>query len=480
MEKKISEDVQVSYSISENELINLRQAIATKDEKKLEILLKRIPLKFMKFELTTKLLINILTHLESNSFTPGLKIVLRYWSGMQTGFDEYEGEIYPIIPSLFLDYSVPFRNLYYLMEALRDNISVLEVAMELFEKGSGDQLNTALQDLFDMVGEPSGELYRTLYDEALLSKNQVAIDFMGDLQSSYTRPVAKPKYIFNIFKKSDGEEGAEGEEEGTEGTEGGEGGEGGEGTEGEELAEESDLVDVANDILETEITTDIPFEDVDFCAKYLTSGLTRFGLEVVNIEDTQKIIKERLSKLTVKQREEYMNSFLSQDMVDKMNANEILLQILGPANPIVNGDFSQIHHVCFKYGGCRMLFCNCFELDQVSNYDDTGTDVPYYPNIPQWFTGKCQKCRRVITKRCYAVRRPLPQGGWRGTFCSWNCIHLSGDMDDELSITYAEMAQQRINEFGITERVEPNIEDLLKVAREVDPEGYQFKEPVLE
>ena len=48
MEKKISEDVQVSYSISENELINLRQAIATKDEKKLEILLKRIPLKFMK------------------------------------------------------------------------------------------------------------------------------------------------------------------------------------------------------------------------------------------------------------------------------------------------------------------------------------------------------------------------------------------------------------------------------------------------
>jgi hypothetical protein len=457
MEKKISEDVQVSYSISENELINLRQAIATKDEKKLEILLKRIPLKFMKFELTTKLLIDILDHLESNSFTPGLKIVLRYWSGMQTGFDEYEGEIYPIIPSLFLDYSVPFRNLYYLMEALRDTISVLEIALELFEKGSGDQLNTALRNLFDMVGEPSGELYRTLYDEALLSKNQVAIDFMGDLQSYYTKPVAKPKYIFNITAT----EAEEGEEV-------------------EELTEESDLVDVANDILETEIANDIPFEDVDFCAKYLTSGLTRFGLEVVDIEETQKLIKEKLSKLTVKQREEYMGSFLSQDMVDKMNANEILLQILGPANPIVNGDFSQIHHVCFKYGGCRMLFCNCFELDQVSNYDDTGSDNPYYPNIPQWFTGKCQQCRRVITKRCYAVRRPLPQGGWRGTFCSWNCVHLSGDMDDELSITYADMADKRINEFGITDRVEPNIEELLKQAREEDPEGYQFKEPVLE
>lgn len=454
MEKKISEDVQVSYSISENEIIDLRQAIATKDEKKLDILLKRIPLKNMKFDLTTKLLIDLLNHLESSSFTPGLKIVLRYWSGMETGFDEYEGDIYPIIPSLFLDYRVPFRNLYYLMEALRETISVLEVAIELFEKGSGDQLNQALRDLFDMVGEPSGELYRTLYDEAMLSKNQVAIDFMGDLQSFYTRPVAKPKYIFNISAE--------------------------EGEEGQELTEESDLIEVANDILETEIVSDIPFDDVDFCAKYLTSGLTRFGLEVVDIGETQKVIKEKLSKLTVKQREEYMGSFLSQDMVDKMNENEILLQILGPANPIVNGDFTQVNHVCFKYGGCRMLFCNCYELDTVTNDEDTGSDTPYYPNIPQWFKGKCQKCRRVITKRCYAVRRPLPQGGWRGTFCSWNCIHLSGDMDDELSITYADMSEQRINESGITDRVEPNTEELLKQAREEDPEGYQFKEPVLQ
>lgn len=452
MEKKISEDLKTGYMISENEIDNIKMLIETKDEKKLDLMIKRIPLRNMEYSLTTKLLLDLLNHLELYAFTDGLKIILRYWSGMETGFDEYEGEIYPVIPSMFLDYRVPFRNLYYVMEALRNVISIEEIAIELFEKGSGDQLFTALRNLFDMVGEPSGELYRLLLDEAFNSRNQTAIDFMSDLQTFYTKPVAKPKYIFNIT----------GDEEG----------------EGEELTEESDLIDVVNDILETEIKTELPFDDVDYCVEYLTSGLKRFDIEVVDLEATKMVLKEKLESMTDQEREAYMSSFLSQDMVDKMNQNEVLLQILGPANPLVNGDFTQMNHVCFKYGGCRMLFCNCFENELLSQQDETGME-PYYPNIPQWFTGKCQHCKREIMKRCYAVRRPLPQGGWRGTFCSFNCVHLSGDIDDDLSMTYADMAEERINSSGITDRIEPDINELLKEAKEIDPEGYQFKAPVI-
>jgi len=455
MEKKISADIEFGLNISETEIENIKTFIAKKDEKSLEIAIKRIPLRKMKFEMTTSLLVQLLNHLELYSFTPGLKIILNYWSGMETGFDEYEGETYPVIPSLFLDHRVPFRNLYYLMEALRDVISVLEVAIELFEKGSGESLSIALRNLFEMVGEPSGELYRTLYDEANNSGNRVAIDFVSDLQTFYVKPAEKPSYIFNIT----GDEGESKEEE-------------------EELTEESDLIDVANDVLETDILSDIPFEDVEFCSKYLTAGLKRFGIEVVDVESTEKAIREKLEKLTLKQREEYMSSFLSQDMMDKMYENEILFQILGPVNPLVNGDFSQMKHVCFKYGGCRMFFCNCFESEILAQDQETDS-TSYYPNIPQWFTGKCQKCKRKINKRCYSVRRPLPQGGWRGTYCSWNCIHLSGDVDDELSINYSDMVEKRMYVSGITDRIEPDVEELLKQAREDDPEGYQYKPPVL-
>lgn len=448
MEKKISEDVQSGYTVSRNELNNIKRLIELKDEKKLDLAIRIIPLRKMKYEITTKLLLDVLNHLEQNSFTEGLKIILRYWSGMETGFDEYEGEVYPIIPSLFLDHRIPFQNLYYVMEALRDVVSVLEVAVELFEKGTGENLSLALRNLFDMVGEPSGELYRTLYDEANNSKNEVAKEFVSDLQTYYKRPVDKPKYIFNI----NGED--------------------------EDMIEESDLIDVANATLAEEIISDIPFDDVDVCAKYLTAGLGKSGLEVVDVESTQQAIKEKLEAMTSEEREKYMGSFLSQDMMDKMYENELLFQILGPVNPIVNGDFSQMNHVCFKYGGCRMLFCNCYELEILSQSDETGSE-PYYPNIPQWFIGYCQNCKRKINKRCYAVRRPLPQGGWKGTFCSWNCVHLSGDMDDDLSIAYADMTQKRLIMSGISDRLEPNVEELLEKEREEDPEGYQFTPIVL-
>jgi hypothetical protein len=461
MEKKFSEDSKNAKLTSENLINSIRDAIQMKNEKKFETLVNKIPLRTLGYQNTTKLLIDFLNQMELYDFRAGVKIVLRYWSGMETGFDEYEGDIFPCIPTLFLDYAMPFRNLYFMMEALRDVISIEEIAIELFEKGSGQQLQTALRDLFDMVGEPSGELYRKLYDEANNSKNQVAIDFMSDLQTYYTKPAPKPKYIFNII--------AEEETEAEEGTE--------EETE-EELPEESDLVEEADGIVdEMKEKGESLYGDIDQCVEYLTAGLTKFGIEVVDLDQTKAVLKEKLSLMSEDELKKYMNSFLSQDMMDLLNKNDELLQVLGPANPLVGGDFTQLEHVCFKYGGCRMLFCNCFEGDIVNPQDDDSQ--PYYPNIPQWFTGKCKQCNRKIHKRCYAVRRPLPQGGWRGTYCSWNCLHLSGDMDDELSFSYADMFEGRINEMGITDRKEPIVEEQLKAAREENPEGYHFKPTVI-
>jgi len=77
-----------------------------------------------------------------------------------------------------------------------------------------------------------------------------------------------------------------------------------------------------------------------------------------------------------------------------------------------------------------MLTCICINED-----DDEDSDVQRL----QWFTGKCDlsKCKKKITKACYAFRLPLDKGGWVGCFCSSKCamteanIHITDGIHSE-------------------------------------------------
>jgi hypothetical protein len=43
-------------------------------------------------------------------------------------------------------------------------------------------------------------------------------------------------------------------------------------------------------------------------------------------------------------------------------------------------------------------------------------------NAHGWFTGSCDECgRRIQSKQC-AIREPREGGGWRGCFCSFECL----------------------------------------------------------
>ncbi len=430
MEKNFSES-EFNFKLSERLLVEIKGAIEEKLEKYLAELLKRIPLKNLPFQTTNQLLILLLKDLEDVNFVEGLKVVLQYWSSMETGFDEYYGEIYPIIPTLFLDPNIPFTSLYFIMNSLQNVVSIEEVCIDLFEKGSGDQLERALTNLFDMLPKPSGETFRILMDEAYSSQNKKAIEFISGLQRYHTEPVPKPKYII----------------------------------EEENFAQvsETELVDLlCNDVADEIYAETLPdTDDIEYNLEFLTQGFQKFGLEIQDIEQTKNILRQKLESMSQEELKDYMRSFVNQDAMNALVENTELFNILGPANPIINGDFRRTDHICYKYGGCRMLFCNCFEVENV----DENMEI-LYPNIPQWFQGQCENCNREIKKRCYAIRRPLPQGGWRGTYCSWNCLHLSGNVDDKMSLELANIMEKQINETKIYNREEMDPDEQIKIAEE--------------
>ena len=225
-----------------------------------------------------------------------------------------------------------------------------------------------------------------------------------------------------------------------------------------ELLSEKDCLEAAI-IIADEIYENTEYDDLDANVKFLTSGLEKYGLEIVDINQARKVLYDKLSAMTIEQRKVYL-TYVNQESMDQLVKNNELFNIFGPANAIINGNFKKTDHICYRYGGCRMLYCNCFEFEQM----DIGKDELEieFPNIPQWFKGQCERCDRVVQKRCYAVRRPLPQGGWRGTYCSWNCLYLSGNVEDQLSMELCNLMENQLNEMGIIDREEMDVEQVLK------------------
>jgi hypothetical protein len=161
-----------------------------------------------------------------------------------------------------------------------------------------------------------------------------------------------------------------------------------------------------------------------------------------------------------------------------INAN--VFKILGPANTFITSALDE-NHPCDRYGGCRMLVCDQFEVkpfdsiessveiyDIISDYDYT-----YNPNSApnakmkdeaiirkftgNWFTGSCFFCFSKIKKLEYAAREPLANGGWRRCYCSWRCVKkqlLSEPESKERDIKYylAVNFAKTCHHIGIYER----------------------------
>jgi hypothetical protein len=378
--------------------------IEKKDTEKYKKSLDYLSFEDLSYEENNDLLIKLLEMIQKYDFQEGLKITLHFWGSMETGFDDFVGEIYPIIPTLFLD-NIPFHLLYYIMTTLSNVVSVEEVAIELFQKGEGESLKIALKNLFDMLGTPSGTTYRLLWDEAMNSKNSIAIEFMSGLQSKYSGKSDKPSYVL----------------------------------ENEDKIEEKDLLLIVDDI----ISEMCPFDTIDNCVNLLIKGLVKHGLDLLDMDKTKELLYHKLSSMDEEERTRYLSSFV----IDQLKENESLFHILGPLNDREYESEKKNDSICDKYG-CRMLYCDCFEFHLID--PETESSSVSNSRSTRWFKGECEKCSRKIPKRCYAVRCPLEKGGWLGTYCSWNCLYLSGNGDEDLICKY----EKEMNEKKIIDREE--------------------------
>ena len=122
----------------------------------------------------------------------------------------------------------------------------------------------------------------------------------------------------------------------------------------------------------------------------------------------------------------------------------------GPVNTIYSDSVPSFQYECTKYGGCRMLLCTEFE-QQYPDSDEIDIMTDFDLIKPQhWFTGTCQACTRYIKHEHYAIRKPLQHGGWRGCFCSFECLETS--IDNEHSAVMIDRMSEQMHEIGIRDR----------------------------
>ena len=93
-------------------------------------------------------------------------------------------------------------------------------------------------------------------------------------------------------------------------------------------------------------------------------------------------------------------------------------------------------------GPCRMLLCNCKE--------NTEDDEYYYDY--EWFSGNCDNCRKKILDKSHCIRRPLIGGGWRGCFCSAECMKANDEMEDRKEDFLIRSVVEKLKENGIMDR----------------------------
>lgn len=136
-----------------------------------------------------------------------------------------------------------------------------------------------------------------------------------------------------------------------------------------------------------------------------------------------------------------------------MTFDEELFKIFGPANSTINEEWSDNHN-CTVYGGCRMLMCVEYEQQKVDEEELEDDDVNIDNYITNWFTGSCDTCNNKILYLHYAVRKPIPSGGWIGCYCSWKCVHDSLLLPNEIvTKRLIDIFNEQMDNIGIYDRL---------------------------
>ncbi len=128
-----------------------------------------------------------------------------------------------------------------------------------------------------------------------------------------------------------------------------------------------------------------------------------------------------------------------------------LFRAWGPSNLLFG---AEIEDVIDGSADLRMFVDNRFTPDEQGN----------------WFTGSCDYCWLRIKNARYAVRKPVEAGGWRGQYCSWDCVRLDCQEYEGAAKEMTVFYEKQCSSIGIYDRLfselggEPD-EDVMPIDR---------------
>ena len=163
---------------------------------------------------------------------------------------------------------------------------------------------------------------------------------------------------------------------------------------------------------------------------YISENIDKEDEEVDNVEVKPQMNEALLNYLNASSLEE------SPDIAHKAN------RVFGPANRYVDRNCISNPN---RNGPCRMLECLCREVED--------NDV-YIFDKAEWFTGTCNnyRCSRRIRDRSHCVRIPAEGGGWKGCFCSIDCMSEALPFRDENMNFRIENMKASLYEDGVMDR----------------------------
>lgn len=298
-------------------------------------------------------------------------------------FEEYETrtrselEELRLYPSLFYDHSITVDNLKYLSLILLDQ-GFGTVAMDIIDFGDwGDKTLFACIRLNEVYPDQSIDTYRVMIETAFNLRNNTFYNYFHSVMSDYTPYAEVPEWMTN------------------------------------EAIEYQDIVLInptrgeVKDLIKTIISSSesqvIPNESlkrnlIDILLNKITTN------PFFNVNQDLNEIRDRLFEYYTENPDQMIERYNELNNYN-FNSNEILFRLLGPANPAANSNNEQL-----KYGGYRMFKRGQWDFDQ-----ETEESL-------DWFNGSCDNCSLRLKSKYHAIRMPMPQGGWKGCYCSFPCL----------------------------------------------------------
>lgn len=370
--------------------------ILKNDEIKLQQILTKIPFEKLDKNKSNFLLLNLLNICYKSNNKNSTPIIFDTWQRL------YPNEIH-LIPIFSLLFTViPSDNEAFKFAILSfEDITFVEVIVDLINYDTTINAISACNLAIFVFGNQKYKTYEFLRDEAISKQNIVIEEFMS-LKMDQTAPFQnKPKWVNNYLDK---------------------------------LPKENEYPIPSIDII-----IELPPDTI--ALKLLEAKANDIGLTTGENILANEELKAYLDIATREEKLQLFQPILTdtESVQKELDYYRDLFRLFGPLNLPPLKEDEDVNNEEY-----RMLTCNIYDYDEE------------YDVIRPWFTGICDYCRKRIRYSWYAIRFPDPEGGFRGCYCSFECLNNDiNNVTDETDIAESliRTLDHKINEIGIQDRL---------------------------